>query len=30
MIPASQRKRKRNEECFGWLKTMAGLREVRR
>ena len=25
----SQRKRKRIEECFGWLKTVAGLRKVR-
>jgi len=25
----SQRKRKRIEECFGWLKTIAGLRKVR-
>jgi transposase len=25
----SQRKRKRIEECFGWLKTVAGLRQVR-
>jgi transposase len=25
----SQKKRKRIEECFGWLKTIAGLRKVR-
>ena len=25
----SQRKRKRIEECVGWLKTVAGLRKVR-
>ena len=25
----SQKKRKRIEECFGWLKTVAGLRKVR-
>jgi hypothetical protein len=25
----SQRKRKRIEECFGWLKTIALLRKVR-
>src|SRR5260370_31446525 len=25
----SQRKRKRIEECFGWLETIAGLRKVR-
>jgi transposase len=25
----SQRKRKRIEECFGWLKTVAGLRKLR-
>lgn len=25
----SQRKRKRIEECFGWLKTVAGMRKVR-
>jgi hypothetical protein len=25
----SQRRRKRIEECFGWLKTVAGLRKVR-
>jgi IS5 family transposase len=25
----SQRKRKRVEECFGWLKTIALLRKVR-
>jgi transposase len=25
----NQRKRKRIEECFGWLKTIAGLRKVR-
>jgi transposase len=27
--PVSQRKRKRIEECFGWLKTIALLRKVR-
>jgi hypothetical protein len=25
----SQKKRKRIEECFGWLKTVAGLRKLR-
>ena len=28
-LPISQKKRKRIEECFGWLKTVAGLRKVR-
>jgi len=27
--PVSQKKRKRIEECFGWLKTVALLRKVR-
>jgi IS5 family transposase len=28
-MPSVQRKRKRVEECFGWLKTIALLRKVR-
>jgi hypothetical protein len=28
-VTVSQRKRKRIEECFGWLKTIALLRKVR-
>jgi hypothetical protein len=27
--PISQQKRKRIEECFGWLKTIALMRKVR-
>jgi hypothetical protein len=27
--PSSQKKRKRIEECFGWLKTIALMRKVR-
>ena len=29
VMPSAKRKRKRIEECFGWLKTIALLRKVR-